>query len=258
MKKIKPEISVIMSVYNDPLDYLEASIRSILSQTYKDFEFNICVDGIKENTKQLKRIKELQKNDSRIKIHTNTKNQGLTKSLNRLIELSNGKYIARMDSDDISLPKRLEKQAKFMEKNKEIILLGGQVGFINSKGQNITHIRPPMLRSNRAIRTIHPIFNQFIHSCFFLRASAMKEEGIRYDERFKYSQDYELSLRIISQGLKVSNLKDKILLYRINNKSISFKKRKEQRHLSNQARRKYKNRLPCSSIGIIMTKILGR
>ena len=108
-----PFISVVMPVYNAE-KFLQAAIESILSQTYKDFEFIIAYDA--SSDKSLDIIKNYQEEDSRI-ILSMGKKRGLIKSLNDAFKISNGKYIARMDADDISYPSRLENQLDFIEKN---------------------------------------------------------------------------------------------------------------------------------------------
>ena len=107
-----PLVSVVMPVYNAQ-KYLNKAIDSILAQTYKDFEFIIINDGSTDNSLQI--IKKYQKKDKRI-IVKNKKNKGIVAALNDGIKLSRGKYLARMDADDISLPSRFEVQVNFMEK----------------------------------------------------------------------------------------------------------------------------------------------
>ena len=118
LKNKKPLVSVIMAEYNTNEKLLKESIESILNQTYKNFEF-IIVDDC--GTNNVKKITE-EYNDKRIKVLKNKKNSGLVFSLNKAINMCEGKYIARMDTDDYSYPKRLEKQVTFIEKNKEFII----------------------------------------------------------------------------------------------------------------------------------------
>ena len=114
-----PKISIIMSVYNGE-DYLSEAIESVLNQTFKDFELIVINDCSTDSTGEiLNRFAEL---DKRVKVHTNEVNLRLPSSLNKAIALAQGKYIARMDADDICLPERLEKQYKFMEDNPHISL----------------------------------------------------------------------------------------------------------------------------------------
>ena len=113
MKDLKtPEISVIMSVYNGE-EYLESAIESVMNQTFKDWELIVINDCSTDSTAEI--LDRLAKKDERIKVHPNEVNLRLPKSLNKAISLCSGKYIARMDADDICLPERFEKQYKFME-----------------------------------------------------------------------------------------------------------------------------------------------
>lgn len=113
-------ISVIMSSYNSE-ETIEKSILSILKQDYKNIEFLIVDDCSKDSTLSI--MKRLREDDKRIKIIENKKNIGLTKSLNKLLKISNGKYIARQDSDDVSLPHRLTTQINFIKKRIPRLLL---------------------------------------------------------------------------------------------------------------------------------------
>ena len=111
-----PLVSVIIPCYNAE-KYVEEAVRSIMTQTYKNIEILVTEDCSTDNT--LKILKNLEKEDSRIKVIQNKKNLKIVKSLNNMINIAQGKYIARMDADDISLPERIEKQVRFMEENPE-------------------------------------------------------------------------------------------------------------------------------------------
>ena len=122
---MNPLVTVLMPVYNGE-KYLKEAIESILNQTFKDFEFLIINDGSTDNS-----VKIIQSfNDLRIRLIHNESNIGLIKTLNKGLKLSNGKYIARMDCDDVSLPKRLSVQINFMEKHPEIGVCGSWVKII--------------------------------------------------------------------------------------------------------------------------------
>ena len=116
---MKPEISVIMSVYNGET-YLAEAIESVVNQTFQNWELIIINDCSTDSTAEI--LADFSSRDERIKVHTNEINLKLPTSLNKAISLSNGKYIARMDADDICLPDRLEKQYKFMEEISDVAL----------------------------------------------------------------------------------------------------------------------------------------
>src|SRR5438270_280343 len=117
MKKNIPKISVIMPAYNAQ-KYISQAIESILNQTFKDFELIIIDDASQDNTAKI--IGDFARKDNRIIYLRNKENLKLSKALNLGIKKAQGKYIARMDADDISLPDRLDKQFSFMEKHQEI------------------------------------------------------------------------------------------------------------------------------------------
>ena len=117
----KPLISVIMGVYNPPsYNVLKRAIDSVLNQTYENIEFIICDDGSNVETKQW--LDEIVQTDQRIKCIDNSANIGLAATLNRCIQISKGKYIARQDADDYSDKTRFDKQIDFLEKNPQLLL----------------------------------------------------------------------------------------------------------------------------------------
>lgn len=117
-------ISVIMPVYNTPKDILNEAVKSILNQSFADFEF-IIIDDCSDKAECKDYLESLY--DERIRIIRNPQNLGITKSLNIGLRAASGKYIARMDSDDISLPRRLEKQYSFMEEHTDTLICGTSV-----------------------------------------------------------------------------------------------------------------------------------
>jgi len=206
-----PKISVLMSVYNGE-KYLRELVESILNQTYKNFEFIIINDGSTDNTLNI--LKGY--NDSRIKIYSQ-ENIGLTKSLNKAIRLSKGKYIARVDVDDIATPRRLEKQIDFLNSNPEIGLVGSFGIKIDKVGQTIQKIILPVF--DKKIRKELIKANVFIHGSVMVRKEIFEKVGY-YNEIFKYAQDYELWGRI-AQIYKLHNLPEVLLIRRETKDSLS-------------------------------------
>jgi glycosyltransferase involved in cell wall biosynthesis len=196
-----PKISVIMSVYNGE-KYLREAIESILNQTITDFEFIIVNDG--STDKSLEIIQSFD--DERIKIINNEKNIGLTTSLNKALKEAKGEYIARQDADDISLPNRFEEQLKYFEKHSEVVLLGTMAYLIDKKekivGKRVVLAKP----------SLKDIFkdNPFIHGSVMFKKEIVNHLG-GYNELIRYSQDYELWLRI-AKFYDVQNLTQ--LLYK--------------------------------------------
>lgn len=222
---MNPKISVVMSVYNGE-QHLRESIESILSQTFTDFEFVIVNDGSTDNSPEI--IKSYD--DARTRIINNEENIGLTKSLNNAIKQARGEYIARQDADDISLPNRLELQLEYLEGHPEVALLGTGIYVISEDGETvekrIMHPNPKksLLKGNR-----------FIHGSVMFRKSVIDEFGA-YNETLKYSQDYELWLRM-SKKYDVRNLTALLYKLRMHRGSILSRKVEEQQMYAVLARK---------------------
>lgn len=212
-----PRISVVMSVYNEPLKWISQSIDSILNQTFSDFEFIIIND--KPDRSELSAFLEnYAQKDKRIKLITNPTNLGLTKSLNIGLRQSKGEYIARMDADDISMPKRFEKQVAFMDSHPDVIVCGTKISYFGNV---------PLFTYNDWIHEKdEDIKGQLIsNSCFahptvFIRKATLVSHSIEYDEEYKQSQDYRL-WEILADFGKYANLKENLLYYRISNNQVS-------------------------------------
>ena len=222
----KPKISVIMSVFNHE-KYLQKSIDSILSQSYKNFEFIIINDGSNKNAKKILELNKLQ--DKRIKVINNKKRIGVTKSLNIAIKISKGEYIARQDSDDISYFKRFEEQLNFFKKNKKVIMCGTNGILIDNNDSFLKNIKN--LENNyEKIKKKLIYENQFIHSSVMVKRNYLLEvKG--YDEKFKYAQDYDLWCRLSIKGF-LTNINKILVKIRQHNESITKKNKKEQNYYS--------------------------
>ncbi|HEY9660554.1 MAG TPA: glycosyltransferase, partial [Allocoleopsis sp.] len=129
-----PQISVLMAVYNGSR-YVAEAIESILNQTFTDFEFLIIEDGSTDNTVQI--LQDYANRDPRIKLIQNEQNIGLTKSLNKGLKLAQGKYIARQDADDVSLPHRFEQQIAVFAQNPAAVLVSCSLELIDATGKTV-------------------------------------------------------------------------------------------------------------------------
>jgi glycosyltransferase involved in cell wall biosynthesis len=191
---VNPKITVIMSVFNGER-YLEESINSILGQSYKNFEFIIADDASHDKTPRI--LKHWATKDPRIKIITNTKNIGLTVSLNKAIRRARGEYLARQDFDDISLNQRFEKQIEFLKEHPEVMILG-TFGFVtNSDGKILREMTLPTSFAEIKKELIKR--NPFIHTSVMMKKDFINEIG-GYNEKFRISQDYELWFRSLRKG----------------------------------------------------------
>lgn len=209
----QPLISVVMSVYNGGRFYLSKAIGSILLQTYRNFEF-IIVDDCSDDITPY--ILQGYSGDTRLRILRNDRNMGLTKSLNKAIGQARGEIIARQDADDISLPKRFEKQVEYLETHPWVVLLGTSAFYINDSGRIIGCLvvyTKPKAHLKRE--------NQFVHGSTMFRRKAFEEVG-GYDERYRFSQDYELWLRM-SAKYEIANLRDALYKLRFHQNTVSLR-----------------------------------
>lgn len=215
-------ISVIMPNYNTPISYLREAVDSILAQTYTDFEFIIIDDA--SNDESLKYLESL--NDSRIRLIKNDKNEGITKSLNIGIMNAKGKYIARMDSDDIADPTRFEVQLNYMEENTDVVVCGA---WFEKFGVE-TAIRKPSIRdfewyrcqllfSNTPITLCHP-------SAMF-RKDVLDKNNILYDESLRKAQDYGMWVSCSRVG-RIAVIEQVLMKYRTHSRQISINNNSEQ------------------------------
>jgi len=205
-----PLISVVMSVYNTE-KYLRYSIESILNQTFRDFEFIILDDGSTDNS--LKIIEEYQVKDGRILLIKNKNNIGLAASLNKGIKLAKSKYIARQDADDISNIDRLTIQYNFMEKNKNIDILGSNCSYIDLHNRHIFNY-DKFSKNNSYEETLLSQQAIFPHGVAFIRSTTITMLN-GYNENFYYSQDGELWLRAIKNNYTILVLSSFLYKYRL-------------------------------------------
>jgi glycosyltransferase involved in cell wall biosynthesis len=203
-------ISVILPVYNGA-ESLESAIKSILQQSYADFEFIIIDDGSTDNSISVIR----QFEDHRIKVILNDENRGLPFRLNQAIDLSRGKYIARMDADDIAFPERLETQLHYMKMNPEIDLVGSAMVVFGNGGQAIGKYEVPESHDEICRRQWAGFY--LPHPTWFARKSFF--EKYRYNINAYKSQDQELLLRAFSES-RFANVPDVLLGYRQEKLSI--------------------------------------
>lgn len=227
-------ISVIMSIYSEEEEWIRESIDSILNQTFSDFEFIIINDNPNRD-KNNSLLTEYTRIDNRIIIITNEENIGLTKSLNKGLEIARGKYIARMDADDISLPTRFEKQVDFLDKNPEYIVCGTNIVYFGEK-RKFTYSDWIKYENNEIKASL--MFNScFAHPTVMIRKSILEQNNICYDENYKQAQDYRLWETLSDYG-KYFNLREKLLKYRISENQVSNKNNVKQVNLGNKIRRR--------------------
>jgi glycosyltransferase involved in cell wall biosynthesis len=202
-----PLVSVVISIYNNDWFLVEA-LQSILNQTYSNFEILIVDDGSTDNSLEL--IHNFT--DERIKVITNQQNIGLTRSLQKAVRLSQGKYIARMDGDDISLIDRLRKQVDFLEKYQNIGIVGTPCILFDNDNPNIGIYSVPS--DDLEIRWRSLLTNPFAHPTIMFRKELVDTYDLNYDDSFSVAQDYELWTRFLKYT-KGANLTEPLVKYRI-------------------------------------------
>jgi len=210
-----------MAVYNGE-QYLCEAINSILNQIFTDYEFIIIDDGSTDGT--LKILKEYAKQDKRIRLIRNMCNIGLTCSLNKGLSLARGTYIARQDSDDISLPDRLALQVRFLENHPEIGVVGTWVAFIDKEGRQTGIWRT---LSNSALIKWSLLFgNCLAHSSVMMRRSLLEESEV-YSPEIIYAQDYKLWIKL-SRKTQLTNLSKILYLRRTHEGMIGVRHYEQQ------------------------------
>jgi glycosyltransferase involved in cell wall biosynthesis len=200
---MKVPLSVVMSVYNGAATVREA-VESVLAQTFREFEFIIIDDGSTDATPDVLASFD----DPRVRV-IRQRNAGLTVSLNRAVREAAGPLIARMDADDVSLPKRFALQVRPFRQHEDLVLVGSDAEIIDRSGRVIGHERH--LIHDPEIRRVYPVGNQFVHGSAMFRRTAFDRVG-GYDETIRYSQDFDLWWRLLKRG-KGANIPES--LYRL-------------------------------------------
>ena len=192
-------VTVLMTVYNNA-KYLREAVESILAQTFRDFEFLIIDDGSRDDSVEIIR----GFNDRRIRLIVQEKNGGQTQTLNLGLKLARGRYIARMDADDIALPERLEKQFAFAQSaGPDFAAVGTGFVFVDSLARPIYS---PQLALERADMIWRLLFTSpLAHPSVLMAKEAVLGVG-GYDTTFRYMQDQILWIRLLKKGFQIHNL----------------------------------------------------
>lgn len=187
----KPIVSVVFRAYNCER-YISQAIESILSQTFQDFEIVVVDDASTDRTPAL--LQAYAQQDVRIKVITNKTNQGPVRTMNISLQHARGEFIAVHDSDDISLPHRLETQVKFLQVNPHIALVGGGAFFVDEEGE-VFKIYTAERKVGPEVRQYLERGRSFIHTSVMYRRKGIQAIGL-YDEFFLSSHDYDVLIRM--------------------------------------------------------------
>ena len=198
-------VSVLMPVYNTAL-YLREAMDSMLCQTFKDFELIVLDDCSPDNAEEILNAYD----DPRIVRYKGEKNAGLSNVLNVGIGMARGKYIARMDSDDISLPQRLQVQVDYLDKHPDVDLVSVGMRLFGAKeGTWIRELNPDKVK-------IEALFHSpVLHASSVWRKDTFEKQGLRFRQEMVPAEDYDLWVRAMLKGLKLVNLPEVLYEYRI-------------------------------------------
>lgn len=202
-------ISVILPIYKEKIEWIKLSIDSILNQTYRDFELLLINDN-PESQENINLIKEYEKSDNRVIGIFHEKNIGLPKTLNQSIKRVKGRYIARMDADDISMPNRFEEQVKCLENDPEIGVVGAYSAVIDETGRISYSMN--LYEHDNDLKAQTLFENPFVHPVLMIRKDLILENP--YDENCAIWQDRELWCRI-KDKTKFYNIPKILIKYRI-------------------------------------------
>lgn len=216
-----PKVSIIMGVHNGE-NYVSNAIESILSQTYKNFEFIICNDASSDSSLEI--IEKYALKDSRIVVLNNEKNLGLAATLNKCIVVAKGEFIARMDDDDFSFVNRIEKQVCYLDNNPEYSFVGGGIQFVdnnNTFGKLIPKQKPELSDVFRGGVFMHP-------TIIIKKEVLMSVDGYTSNKYTKRAEDYDLWCKVYQKGYKGANIPDIVLNYFEGIESYKKRKNKDR------------------------------
>ena len=199
-----PKVSALLCAYDTPEPYLREAIESVLNQTFPDFELIVLDDG--STNADIERIVKSY-SDDRIRFYKNERNTGISAARNRLVDLARGEYLAVIDHDDVSLPRRFEKQAAYLDAHPDTGIVGAQAEFIPARKVK----KRPTGNENVKISLMRQCV--IVHPSCMIRKSVLEKTGVRYEERFSPAEDYALFCRLIPHT-DFYNIPDVLLLYR--------------------------------------------
>lgn len=205
-----------MPVYNSER-YIAEAIESVINQTYKDWEL-LVVNEYGSNCKCAEIVKKYQERDLRIRLLQNEQRLGLAESLNRGIREAKGKYIARLDADDLAHPDRFEKQISFLEENKNVILCGT---FQHHFGEEVDWIHKPAVSPEQCKANLL-FFCDMCHSTLMFRKNEFINNNLFYDSQFQ-AEDFELWTRVADIG-DIDNIPEVLGEYRCGKDNITVEK----------------------------------
>ena len=213
-------VSVVMPVYN-AARFLGEAVESILAQSFEEFELIAADDGSTDESAEI--LERYARGDRRLRVFR-CAHEGLPATLNFGCARAEGKYIARMDADDIALPSRFERQIEFLNKHRRVTILGTQLERIREDGTSMGFTNHPLEHAQIAANMQK--FCCIHHPTVMMRTEAMRELG-GYREAFHGAEDHDLWLRAAEQ-FEFANLPDVLLRYRLHTEAVRFRELEEQ------------------------------
>jgi len=241
---VPPTISVVLPVYNAER-YVGEAVESILAQTFGDFELLIIDDGSKDRSLEI--LQRLAESDRRIRLRSRP-NAGLVPTLNEMLAQARGEFIARMDADDVSFPRRFERELEYLRAHEDCLVVGTAVEWIDPEGELLKLYAPP--RDHAEIDAAHLATAEGVvcHPSALIRATAFELVG-GYDPELDGAEDLDLWLRIAEVG-RLANLSEALLRYRFHFAKVGFAAKRRQLEASRKSvlaaceRRKIQPKLP--------------
>lgn len=200
-----PLVSILMPVYKTA-PYLREAMDSMLSQTFTDFELIVLDDCSPDNAEEILD----SYTDPRIVRYKGEKNAGLSNVLNVGIGMARGKYIARMDSDDLSMPERLQIQVDYLEAHPDIDLVSVGMRLFGAKDEVWLREQDP-----EKVKIIALFHSPILHASSMWRRDSFEKHGLRFRQEMVPAEDYDLWTRALVKGLRLVNLRQVLYKYRI-------------------------------------------
>jgi len=204
-----PLVSVVVPVHNGEAT-IRTALESILRQTYSEFELLVIDDGSTDSTPEL--LEDMSRRDRRVRVLRNPSAMGLGWTLNRGVAEARGDWIARMDADDVAHPERLMRQLRALQADPSIHVLGTQAVEVDAAGRARGVRRVPLAPED--VRAVLPWTNPIVHPSVMFRREVILSVG-SYDPSLRHAEDYDLWLRCAAAGVKMANLPDMLLWYRV-------------------------------------------
>lgn len=236
----QPLVSVLMPCYNAE-DHLEDAMQSILNQTYRNIEVIAINDCSKDKTSEI--LHRMAEEDCRIKVVDNKENLRLIKTLNKGVKLCSGDYIARMDSDDIALPQRIEKELSFLEENKDHDIVSSLFLAFPTDNPSKKDLHHNPLR-HEDLKAYMLFKSGICHPAVMIRKRVFTELGLEFEMEYLHVEDYAFWSKAIYKT-KIANIGEPLLLYRVHENQVSSLNEQLQ-----QENKKKVFKIHCSQLGL--------